>query len=282
MLRVLMMLAVLGKLEALPLLEDAAAGADEPAPTAAAEPAESVPVDAETLTRRPDPNYSRLMLLPSGRPLRKGDGFFSVHGLVYPGVAAFPGFTVGVTDNVSLAGGVSMIPGVGLSQQLFFVSPSVGFTFSDTVAVTFGAFLADSGEDGIDPFGLGFAVATFGKPRASLSVGFAAARELDSYGRTDPILIVGGQVRLARSVALVTENWLMLDGAPVSQQPYGFAVRLFGERLSADIGLVLVAEELDDGIPIPWISFTYHFGPTRGSRSPAPRAPMLTGGRPRP
>jgi hypothetical protein len=116
----------------------------------------------------------------------------------------------------------------------------------------------------------------------SLTVGLAGGRELDSSDRTEPILILGGQVRLGRSVALVTENWLFLDGAPLSPQLYGVAVRLFGERVSADLGVVLVAEELDNGIPIPWISFTYHFGPSRGSPGPRPPAPMLTGGRRRP
>jgi hypothetical protein len=30
-----------------------------------------------------------------------------------------------------------------------------------------------------------------------------------------------------------------------------------------DAGFVLVADILDEGFPIPWLSFSYHFGPSR-------------------
>ena len=52
-----------------------------------------------------DPNYSRLMFAPTGRPLRRATATVSDHELV------FPGFAVGLTDNLSLAGGVSVDPG---------------------------------------------------------------------------------------------------------------------------------------------------------------------------
>ena len=51
----------------------------------------------------------------------------------------------------------------------------------------------------------------------------------------------------------------------LSGQPLGVALRFFGERLSVDAGFVLVAEVLDEGLPIPWLSFSYHFGPSRSA-----------------
>jgi len=51
----------------------------------------------------------------------------------------------------------------------------------------------------------------------------------------------------------------------LSEQPLGVALRFFGERLSVDVGFVLVAEVLDEGFPIPWLSFSYHFGPSRSA-----------------
>src|SRR6185436_15742676 len=59
-----------------------------------------------------DPNDSRLMFAPTGRPLGKGNGYFSDHYVL------FPGFAYGLTKNVSVAGGVSVIPALGLSQQV--------------------------------------------------------------------------------------------------------------------------------------------------------------------
>lgn len=47
-----------------------------------------------------DPSYSRLMLAPTGRPLAEGDGYLSDHYVLFPAVA------YGITDNVSLLGGI--------------------------------------------------------------------------------------------------------------------------------------------------------------------------------
>jgi hypothetical protein len=232
------------------------------------------PASAPALSRRrPDPNYSRLMFSPTGRPLRKGDGYFSDYELV------FPGFAVGVTDTFSLAGGVSTIPAIGLGEQLFYVSPKLGFNLSDRAAVSVGVLLAGAGwDDDFDSVGIAFAVGTFGSPDRSLSLGFGLARELGTdYADTEPILMLGGQARLSDSIALVSENWFLLGGdLRMSEQPLGVALRFFGERLSADVGVVLIGELLDEGFPVPWLSVSYHFGPGRAARSARRPAPMLT------
>src|SRR5262245_9767297 len=80
-----------------------------------------------------DPNYSRLLFAPTGRPLKKGDGYFSDYELVFPGVA------VGVTDNFSIAGGVSIIPGLRLDRQVLYVSPRLGWNIGEKAAVSVGA-----------------------------------------------------------------------------------------------------------------------------------------------
>jgi hypothetical protein len=64
------------------------------------------------------------------------------------------------------------------------------------------------------------------------------------------------------------------DDFRLSEQPFGVGVRLFGDRLSADVGMILVGELLDEGFPLPWLSVTYHFGKSGdGLRSSAARAP---------
>jgi hypothetical protein len=234
MLRVLLMAAALAPVDVAPPIDQV------DAPDAAAEVTKVAPVSA----RSSDPNYSRLMFAPTGRPLRKGDGYFSDYELV------FPGFAVGLTDNVSLAGGVSTIPGLGLTEQLFYVSPKVGWNLSDRAAVAVGALFATAGaDDDLGSLGIAFGVGTFGGRDNSFSVGLGLARELgDSCAETEPILMLGGQVRLSDSIALVSENWLILDGHfRMSDQPFGLALRFFGDRLSADVGVILVGELLEEG-----------------------------------
>ena len=213
--------------------------------------------------RRPsaDPNYSRLMFAPTGRPLRKGDGYFSDYELLFPGVA------YGITDNLSLAGGLSVIPGLGFDEQLLYVSPKLGFELGDRAAVAVGglfAFLGDGGSPG-DSARIGFVVGTFGGPRRSVTLGLGIGDTSDSQDAV-PILMAGGTVPLSRRTALVGEAWLLLhDDFRWSEQPFGVAVRFFGETLSADVGMVLVGEMLEEGFPMPWLSVTYHFGKDPGS-----------------
>ncbi len=225
-----------------------------------------------------DPNYSRLMYAPTGRPLRKGDGYFSDYELLFPGVA------YGLTDNFTLAGGLSVIPGIGLDEQLFYISPKLGFKLSDRASVAVGALLAGAGGgdgDGGSAY-IGFAVGTYGTRKHSLTVGFGIGDTSDEYSDAVPIAMAGGTATLSRHVALVGETWLFLnDDFRIGEQPFGVALRFFGDRLSADVGVILVGELLDEGFPIPWLSVTYHFGGGRdgasASRGPVARQTLLPG-----
>lgn len=216
---------------------------------------------AETEYRFDDPNESRLMLAPTARPMKKGLGYFSNHELV------FPGFGYAFTDNVSVAGGVSTIPGLGLSEQLAYVSPKIGVQLSDKASVAVGGLIAGipgSGDD-LGSVAVGYGLGTFGTSRTSLTLGAGFLRELgDQYAPTQPLILIGAQHRLSRSIALVSENWLLLDeDVDWHEQPFGLAVRFFNDRISADVGVVLIGEVLEEGYPIPWASLTYTFGRRR-------------------
>jgi hypothetical protein len=225
-----------------------------------------------------DPNLTRLMFAPTGRPLGKGDGYFSDHYVV------FPGFAYGLTRNLTLAGGVSTIPGIGLDEQAYYVSAQVGFQRSAKAAFALGGlYAAAGGEEDLNASVL-YGVATLGPAERSLTLGFGlgANRNAEyyyddrgSYTHTahswsaEPILLVGGNVRLSRRTSLLSENWLFLD-RPISEQAFGLALRLLADRISVDVGVVLVPEALDEGFPIPWLSFSYHFGPARSDAKARP------------
>jgi hypothetical protein len=196
------------------------------------------------------------LFAPTGRPLAKGDGYFSDYELV------FPGLSYGVTDHLTFAGGISVVPGFGLSSQLFYISPQIGFEKGNK-AFGAGFLFATASDDERYSLGIAYGVGTFGSRRTSLSLGLGAAGELGEGGLRHPIVMVGGQVAVGRHVALVSENWIALEGTSFANQPLGLAVRFFGDRISGDVGFVTTAESLGAGFPIPWVSISYHFGPTR-------------------
>ena len=208
-----------------------------------------------------DPNYSRLLFAPTARPLRQGEGYLADHEVLFPGVA------YGLTENISLAGGLSVIPGLGLSEQVFYLSPKVGFDLNDHASVAVGALVATGGGgefDDRESARIGFAVGTFGSPRHSFTVGAGIGDTSSGFSDAVPILMAGGTTTMSRHVALVGETWMFLgQDFQLSEQPFGAGVRLFNDRLSADLGVILIGELIDEGFPIPWVSVSYHFGAKR-------------------
>ena len=258
--------------------------------------AEEAPQAVTVTLEDGDPNESRLMFAPTGRPLGKGNGYFSDHYVL------FPGFAYGLTKNVAVAGGVSVIPALGLSDQVFYVSASSAWRLGTRASLVLGGLYASAPgpDEDLGAAAALFGITTFGPSDRSLSVGLGwlATREeeyryddsgafLGSRGdwrfRDAPVLVLGGSLRVGRNLSLVSESWLFLGkDFDLSRQPFGFALRFFSGRISADVGVVLVAEVLEEGFPVPWLSFSYHFGPSRrasGRSGPATPAWARTAAR---
>lgn len=208
------------------------------------------------LYQRVDPNYSRLLFAPTGRPLKKGDGYFSDYYIFFPGVA------YGVTDNISVMGGFSIIPGLGLGNQLFYLAPRIGKSFSDHVALSGGTLFLSLPEVGAA--GLAFATGTYGPPGKSLTGGIAfgySIGEADAAISGNPVFMLGGNLRLSDNLALISENWIITgDEVTLSSQPFSIALRFLGDRLAADVGFLIIGEIVKEGFPIPWLSAVYNFG----------------------
>jgi hypothetical protein len=236
--------------------------------------------------RATDPNESRLMFAPTARPLGKGNGYFSDHYVLFPGIA------YGLTSHLTVAGGFSMIPGASFADQVFYASATSGWKLGSRSALAVGGFLADASEDTGVGFAALFGVATFGPPDGSLSVGIAAVAEREEEYRyapsgeflgsertwrawDAPIVMFGGSARLGKNLSLIGESWLLLgDDFTMSEQPFGFALRFFNGRISADVGVVLIGEALENGLPVPWLSLSWHFGPSRSESSSRKAGPV--------
>ncbi|MYC73316.1 MAG: hypothetical protein F4X17_21665 [Gemmatimonadetes bacterium] len=204
---------------------------------------------------RPDPNYTRLMFSPTGRPLRRGDAYFFNHYVFFPGMA------YGLTDHFTLSGGVSVLPGVGLNEQLLSVAPKLGFYTSDEVSLSAGVLYMRI-ED--DAGGMAFVVGTKGSPDKSftcgIGLGYIAEEGEDVDFAEHPVLLLGGNIRLSESMSIVSENWLITGGDfKLDQQPLGLALRFLGTKIAVDAGVIIVGEVLKEGFPIPWLSFVYNF-----------------------
>ena len=206
---------------------------------------------------RPDPNYTRLLFAPTGRPLRRGDAYFFNHYVFFPGMA------YGLTDHFSLAAGLSVIPGLGLSEQVLSLAPRFGLYDSGDVALSAGVLYMKVADEGAG--GMAFVVGTKGSPDKSFTCGIGLGYIAEEGENVDfaehPVLLLGGNIRLSESMALVSENWLITgEELGLDQQPLSLALRFLGSKIAVDAGAIIIGEVLKEGFPIPWLSFVYNFG----------------------
>ena len=193
---------------------------------------------------RADPNETRLFFGPTARTLPAGDVYLGVFELYLPFIA------VGVHDRVTLAGGAPLIFAEGM-PLIIYLAPKVQLLRGDRVTASVGSlsfFVPDEGNAGVL-----YGVITSESPDASSSVTLGAGWGYADDDVTDqPVFMLGGDVRIGRSVKLMSENYFVLDeGALISG-----GIRFLGERLSADVGLAVPS-----GVPIalPLVNFVYSF-----------------------
>jgi hypothetical protein len=199
-----------------------------------------------------DPNTARLFMAPTARTLRRGHGYFGVFDLVSP----FASY--GVTDWLTLAAVTPLAPA---SLAGIYVAPKVRLLALPSAQVSAGAlaYFDDSGSIGIL-----YGVVTLGGADRAVTVGsglpFATRQESAVENR--PILMAGGELRVGRRAKLITENHFWL-GENVGLLSAG--IRIFGERLSADLGVGLVLAEFGEFepylccLPLPLINVVYNF-----------------------
>lgn len=192
----------------------------------------------------PNPNATRLFFAPTGQMLKKGEGYFADYELF------FPGFAYGVTDNISIGGGVSIFP-AGVDEQVYYVTPKVGVSVGEKLHLATGLLFAGTqGGTGGVYYGVGTLGDGDGSATLGLGYGFAGG-EIESR----PVAMLGGEKRVSRRIALVTENYLL----PISDDNlvYSFGIRFMGEKLTTDLALFNV---IGSGvIGIPYVDFVFKF-----------------------
>ncbi|MEP6691487.1 MAG: hypothetical protein ABJD07_10040 [Gemmatimonadaceae bacterium] len=197
-----------------------------------------------------DPNSSRLFLAPTGRTLAAGDGYFADHELFFPQVA------YGVTDRVMVSGGISLFPCSGACAEIGYFAPKVALVRDSTFNLAAGALLAkaitSSGDGG--NAGTVYLVGTSGHPDASVTYGVAAGF-VDGHWYDRPFIMLGGNLRVSRRIALITENYFV-PGA--KHQAVSGGVRFLGEKISVDLAL---ANVIPDGFfpGLPLVGFVVKF-----------------------
>lgn len=239
-----------------------------------------------------NPHDTRHFFAPTARSLQKGEGYFQ-------DVYLLLGFlNYGITDNILIGGGMSIIPFLDIDEKLFFLNPKVGFQVKDNLNLGGGIFYASfPGDDKRNRAVIGYGIGTYGSKENNVTLGLgygtAGAEDIQT-----PLVMLGGMYRISRRAALVTENWFMVldyklehdddqefrfwdyneqeirwddsNYEPTYEQKtneptalISYGIRFFSEKLCVDLGFFNVLgdfEDIDIYIPgIPYLDFVVKF-----------------------
>lgn len=199
----------------------------------------------------------RLFATPTGRTLAGGTGHAGFQELLFPYVA------YGIVDRLQVTAGTTLLPEI--VGQLWYVAPKVGIVDTPAAQIAAGViafFVFDDDLDADGGFGAAHASLTLGPPGRAVTLA-AGLPFLHGGGSDDlefaeePLLLAGGELRLGPSIMLVTDNAFVPgeSGALLSA-----GIRLFGERLSADLGASMLVDEGDPTCCVPVVNVQWAFG----------------------
>src|ERR1035437_2117080 len=201
----------------------------------------------------PDPHATRLFFGPTGRTLSRGSGSFSDLYLFFVNLAW------GVTDRIMIGGGMSLVPsGDFFGNNVYYVTPKVSIVRGETFNLAAGALIGFAGHTN-GSAGMYYVAGTSGRPDVSLTYGFGYAY-FNNRVTGDATLMLGGNVRVARRLTLMTENYVSTGGGGGYWIPI-YGVRFIGDRLSTDLGFVtFTGRNTSPILPgLPWLGFALKF-----------------------
>jgi hypothetical protein len=198
----------------------------------------------------PNPNTTRLFFGPTGRTLPSRTSYYSNTYLWLNGVYT------GVTDNFTIGGSVTVLP--GSNQQIGYITPKLGVYSNEDLNVSVGGLLGYNGFGGNNrerQFGILYSVATIGSADLSATGGIGWGYQGSGLSK-QPATMLGGAARISRGVALLTENYYI--SAVGHSALLGYGIRFFGEKLSVD--LAFFNPSTGGVLPgIPFVSFSKNF-----------------------
>ncbi len=202
----------------------------------------------------PNPHATRYLYAPSAFNLKKGEGYYQNTLLV------LNSFNVGITDNISIGGGLELTS-TFRAAPIFFITPKVGFKISEKFHAGGGLLFASvpfsSSISNRSYLGTAFLSGTLGTKEhnitSSLGWGF-----IEGEFSQRPIITLSGMTRISKRAALVSENWLIPTDGYYGLFSYG--VRFFGEKMAIDLAFVNNPDIFQIiVIGIPYVSFTVKF-----------------------
>jgi hypothetical protein len=192
-----------------------------------------------------DSNPTRLFFGPTGRSLKRGQGYIAVYEVFVPFVQ------YGVTDRLTIGGGTPPIFGGGSVPMWLTPKYQLVARPHTQAAVGLMHFFDLDGAS----LGIAYGAVTQGDTDSAFTAGVGVTYNSSrDYRPGTGVLMLGGEHRVSRSFKVVSENYFFDGHGLVSG-----GVRFMGERLSADFALVTPLTS-DGFFAFPMVNFVWRYG----------------------
>ncbi len=189
-----------------------------------------------------DASGTRLLFGPTARALPRGQVYLGVYEVWMPFLQ------VGVTDRFSIGAGTPLVFGLG-GHRPVWLTPKVQLVSGHRTQAAVGLLHVTAFGNG--SAGIAYGVVTRGTAESAITIGAGCAY---ARGGGSPVVMVGGERRVGRRLALLTENYLWPGGSGVLSG----GMRVLGESLTADLGLA-IPMGVEPLIAFPVVNFVWRF-----------------------
>ncbi len=204
----------------------------------------------------PNPHAERYFLGNSAIPLDQGEGYFQNIWIFLNTI------NIGITDFISIGGGLELISSFGAGQPIFFVTPKAGFKLFDKLHAGIGALYVSVPNFANDRsnFGSLYAIVTYGSHDYNVTGGLGWDFVKGEF-TSKPMINISGMARIRKNFALISENWILpLASEGHQDMILSYGVRFFGESISVDLAFLNNAHIVQlIFIGIPYVDFVVKF-----------------------
>ncbi len=200
-----------------------------------------------------NPVATKYFLGPSAIPLQKGTSYYHNQAVI------FNSAQTSVGNNISLGGGFEFLSLFNAGSPLIYGNIKISASASDRFhyggGLITGGILGNSNVDGaffIAPYG----IVTVGNYDHNITFGGSGVMAFAPFG----VFTLSGMTRVSRKVSLISNNYFIAGESVGGLGAFGIqGVRIMGESMAFDIGILLNRELISEGLILPYAGFIQRF-----------------------
>jgi hypothetical protein len=201
-----------------------------------------------------NPQATRYFFSPNGYGLKTGEGYYQNGGVM------MNSFAVGISDYVSIGGGLVPLFLLGGSPTPVWITPKFSFPISkEKVNLGGGALIGTVLGEAETGFGILYGISTLGSRDKNVSIGLGYGYAGGDWAKA-PMINLNTMIRFGPRGYFLSENYF-IQTVETTVLIFSLGGRHLIQSAGLDYGLVIpIVSDMGTFIAIPWLGITIPFG----------------------